>query len=219
VKILIQHAETHETVVICDDAYWGLVYEKGIQKESLFAQLSGAHENLLAVKLDGATKEDFAWGLRVGFITLGTKGMTREWAESLEKKIGGAIRSQISMACHPSQIAVLRSLESPSYQQEKQQNFEILCSRYQAVRHVLDKNKDRYQKYFSPIPFNSGYFMCVELIPSLEAGVLRQKLINDFSTGVIATENMLRIAFSCIQESDIETLFENIYAACEESIR
>jgi len=37
----------------------------------LFGKLANAHPNLLAIKLDGATKELFVWGLRCGFITYG----------------------------------------------------------------------------------------------------------------------------------------------------
>ena len=32
------------------------------------------HPNVLGIKLDGATKEDYVWGFRVGFITFGFKG-------------------------------------------------------------------------------------------------------------------------------------------------
>ena len=45
-------------VVVLDDAYFGLVYEKGIHEESLFAEFSDLDSNVLAVKLDGTTKED-----------------------------------------------------------------------------------------------------------------------------------------------------------------
>ena len=58
-------------VVLVDDAYFGLVYEAGVMRESLFALLCGLHPNLLAVKLDGPTKEDYVWGFRVGFLTYG----------------------------------------------------------------------------------------------------------------------------------------------------
>ena len=51
-------------VVVLDDAYFGLVYEKGVHGESLFAEFSDLSENVLAVKLDGTTKEDYVWGLR-----------------------------------------------------------------------------------------------------------------------------------------------------------
>ena len=55
-------------VVVLDDAYFGLFYEDSI-KESLFGLLADSHENILPVKIDGATKENYVWGLRVGFIT------------------------------------------------------------------------------------------------------------------------------------------------------
>ncbi len=59
-------------VAAFDDAYFGLFYGDEPIRESLFARLCSAHPRLMAVKLDGATKENFAWGLRVGFITYGT---------------------------------------------------------------------------------------------------------------------------------------------------
>jgi len=48
-------------VVITDDAYFGLFFHLGGMSltESLFGKLTGLHSNLLAVKLDGATKELF----------------------------------------------------------------------------------------------------------------------------------------------------------------
>jgi hypothetical protein len=63
-----------DIVVFVDDAYFGLVYEEGIIRESLFALLADAHERILAVKFDGPTKEDYVWGFRVGFVTFGIKG-------------------------------------------------------------------------------------------------------------------------------------------------
>ena len=39
------------------------LYEEGIEKESLFTYLCDLHENVLAIKIDGATKEDYVWGL------------------------------------------------------------------------------------------------------------------------------------------------------------
>ena len=59
-------------VAITDDAYFGLFYDDRAMKESIFTKLLDRHSNLMAVKLDGATKENYVWGLRVGFITYGT---------------------------------------------------------------------------------------------------------------------------------------------------
>ncbi|MBI5582628.1 MAG: aminotransferase class I/II-fold pyridoxal phosphate-dependent enzyme, partial [Deltaproteobacteria bacterium] len=61
-------------VVLVDDAYFGLVYEPGVITESLFSRLADLHERVLAVKLDGPTKEDYVWGFRIGFITYGSAG-------------------------------------------------------------------------------------------------------------------------------------------------
>ena len=56
---------------LVDDAYYGLFYED-VYTQSLFTALTNLQlKNLLPIRLDGATKEFFAWGLRVGFITFG----------------------------------------------------------------------------------------------------------------------------------------------------
>ena len=59
----------------CDDAYFGLFYPPGRRVHDRVAlrpvHWRGRHPNLLAVKLDGATKELFVWGLRCGFLTYG----------------------------------------------------------------------------------------------------------------------------------------------------
>src|SRR4030042_2623107 len=74
VEILGQAADKGKDIlVILDDSYFGLVYESGIYKESLFSKLAGLHERILTVKIDGATKEDYVWGFRIGFITYGSK--------------------------------------------------------------------------------------------------------------------------------------------------
>jgi hypothetical protein len=39
--------------------------------------LCDAHPNILAVKLDGPTKEDYVWGFRVGFLTFGIRDATQ----------------------------------------------------------------------------------------------------------------------------------------------
>jgi len=91
-NILLDSAEAgNEIVVLIDDAYFGLVYEFGIITESIFTKLANLHENILAVKVDGATKEDYVWGFRVGFITYGIKGGNARLYKCLEDKTAGAI--------------------------------------------------------------------------------------------------------------------------------
>jgi aspartate/methionine/tyrosine aminotransferase len=200
-------------VVICDDAYFGLVYEDGVYKESLFAKLATIHPNVVAVKADGATKEHFAWGFRVGFLTFGATGMDESGYRALEEKAAGAVRATVSNAPRPSQTLLLEALSDPSYDKEKAEKFGILKKRYEKVKEVL-KNGE-FQRYFSPLPFNSGYFMCVKLGTGLDAEKVRRALIENYGTGVIAFGNLLRIAYAGLPENRIEKLFDNIYRACE----
>ncbi|MGC9355298.1 MAG: aminotransferase class I/II-fold pyridoxal phosphate-dependent enzyme, partial [Mariniphaga sp.] len=104
VSIIGKAAEKgNKLVCITDDAYFGLVYEDGIARESIFAALANLHENVLVVKLDGATKEDYVWGFRVGFMTYAVKGGDAELYGALEAKTAGAIRGNISNAANISQ--------------------------------------------------------------------------------------------------------------------
>lgn len=213
--VLIDAAENDDVVVLIDDAYFGLNFEPECATESLFSKLAGAHKNLLPVKIDGITKEDYAWGLRVGFVTVGHPAMSPTLATAFEQKITGVIRSQISMPPHPSQMAALRAMQSPTYADEKLKNFELLHARYNRVREVLATHPE-WNEFFTPLPFNSGYFMCVRLANELDTEEVRQILLTKFETGVIATGDLLRVAFSCAPENQIEQIFENIAVACNQ---
>lgn len=204
----------NKIVAICDDAYFGLVYKKGIFKQSIFAKLADIHENVLAVKIDGATKEDYVWGLRVGFITYNNLKASEKTYSALEAKTAGAIRGNISNVSHLSQSLVLKAFESETYEKEKKEKYELMKSRFDEVMRVLENPK--FTEFFRPIPYNSGYFMCIKLNKNIDAEKVRQILLEKYSTGVISIENLLRIAFSSVAKSDIKKLFENIYSACKE---
>ena len=203
----------NKLVIFCDDAYFGLVFEEGIELQSIFTYLSTLHENVLAVKVDGATKEDYVWGFRVGFITYAIKGGNTALLTALADKTAGAIRGNISNSSNLSQSLLVTAWESQDYGNEKQQKYDIMKRRYQKVKEVLSDGK--YSKYFKAYPFNSGYFMCVQLVEGIPGEEIRQILLKDFDTGVISFGNILRMAFSAVAEGDIEELFENIYQACE----
>lgn len=209
-------AKGNNLAVIIDDAYFGLVYEKGIEKESIFTKLAGLHENVLAIKIDGATKEDYVWGFRVGFITYGIKNGTPELYSALESKTAGAVRGSISNACNLSQSILHKAFKSANYENEKSQKFDTLAGRYHKVKEVLENNESTYKNYFTPIPFNSGYFMCVKLRDGLNGEEIRQLLLNKYETGIINLANTFRIAFSSVSEDKIEDLFNNISNACAE---
>tara|TARA_Y100000031_G_scaffold154967_1_gene204279 strand:- start:134 stop:1423 length:1290 start_codon:yes stop_codon:yes gene_type:complete len=203
----------NKLLVICDDAYFGLVYKEGISKESIFAGLANLHPNILAIKIDGTSKEQFAWGLRIGFITFAAKGLTPNSYKVLEDKTAGAIRATLSNAPHLSQSLLLQTLASPNCEQEKQAAYNTLKERYKTVQQALSNQK--YRSTFQALPCNSGYFICVALL-NAEAEAVRTLLIKKFNTGVIAFGNLLRIAFSSLTKEEIPLLFENIYLACKE---
>jgi len=202
-----------KVVVMIDDAYFGLVYEKNVYTESIFTRLATLSENVLAVKLDGATKEDYVWGFRVGFITYGVKNGTAAVYEALENKTAGAVRGNISNISHLSQSLLQKVYASGNYDKNKEEKFNILYSRYRKIKQVLANPK--YNRYFSALPFNSGYFMCIELKDGLVAEEVRKILLEKYSTGVIVFGNLIRIAFSAVPEEKIGQLIENIHLACQ----
>jgi len=215
VAIVKKSAEAgNKIVAITDDAYFGLVYEEGIAQESIFAPLSQLHENVLAVKIDGATKEDYVWGFRVGFITYGIKGGDAALYSALESKTAGAIRGNISNAANISQSLLLAAFNSPEYAGQKAAKYAIMKKRYDAVKEALTEEK--YKEYFEAIPYNSGYFMCVQLAEGLVGDEVRQVLIDKYSIGLIALGNVLRVAYSAVAASDVKEMFEGIYMACKD---
>lgn len=215
-RLLESAKKGNELVVLIDDAYFGLVYRDGVYRESIFARLADLHENILAVKIDGATKEDYVWGFRVGFMTYACKGITDAVCNALEEKTGGTVRGNISNASHLGQSLVLAALKSPAYEKEKKSKYDLMKSRFDAVRQTLREHGEKYSVCFEALPHNSGYFMCVELNDSLNAEQVRQTLLEKYDTGLIAVGNMLRIAYSSVPASRIPDIFENIYRACLE---
>ncbi|MDA8440908.1 MAG: aminotransferase class I/II-fold pyridoxal phosphate-dependent enzyme [Peptococcaceae bacterium] len=192
-------------VVLSDDAYFGLFYEDSIQ-ESLFARLANIHPRVLAVKLDGATKEDFVWGFRVGFITFAAESQIV--LAALESKALGIMRGTISSGPHPSQTFVLHALQSPEFKTQRQAKCATIKRRANKVKQLLAKTK--YHTVWDYYPFNSGYFMCLKL-KRVNAEQLRLHLLVQYGVGVIALGNTdIRVAFSCVEEHELDELFELI---------
>jgi aspartate/methionine/tyrosine aminotransferase len=215
IYLLEQAEKGRRFVAVCDDAYWGLCYEKGTQKESLFSTLSKLHKNILAVKIDGCTKEFFMWGLRVGFISFGFKGMNDACAKALEKKTAAAIRANISNATHHSQEILVQLLASPKIYEEKKKKEVILRSRYEEVKEIV--YNERFKNIWQAYPFNAGYFMCLHLKNGVKAEELRVKLLDSYGTGIISlSDHDIRITFSCIEKEGLVKFFSNLASAIEE---
>ena len=206
----VAQSGTH-VVAACDDAYFGLFFDEETSKESLFAKLAGRHERLVAVKLDGATKEDYVWGLRVGFITYGMAADpadTDDLHQALEKKTAGCIRGNISNASHLGQTILLKAMADPAYHAQKQEKFSLLKQRATRIKTVLAD--PAYRAGFDVYPFNSGYFMCIRL-KDVNAEQLRLHLLDRYGVGLIAIgDRNIRVAFSCLEEADVKTLFDII---------
>ena len=198
-------------VVILDDAYFGLVYEEGVHCESLFAEFSDLHSNVLAVKLDGTTKEDYVWGIRVGFATFAFKGATPEQLKALEAKAAGNVRSSVSNISSIGQHLSIKAYEDPAYDAQKREKYEVLRKRYQKIRSIFAEHPE-YARRFEVMPFNSGYFMCVKPI-GVDAEKVRRQLIAKYSTGTIVLSGLIRIAFSAVPLEKLADVFGNVAAA------
>jgi aspartate/methionine/tyrosine aminotransferase len=210
-KLLTELADSTRIVALCDDAYFNLIYDDACFQESIFGLLANAHSNLLAVRLDGATKEQFAWGFRVGFITYGVGGDGDHESiyQALEKKTGGLIRGGVSNAPHPSQSLLLKAMQNPEIGAQQQEKRDILRARALRVHEVLKDPK--FADAFEPYPFNSGYFMCLEL-KNVDAEPLRVHLLDEYGLGTIATAKRdLRVAFSCLEIETLEEVYDTIY--------
>jgi aspartate/methionine/tyrosine aminotransferase len=221
VAALLRQAEAGtKLVVLVDDAYFGLFYHLGGRSmtESLFGMLANRHPNLLAVKLDGATKELFVWGLRCGFLCYapGRAEGAEAAAEVLDAKTRGAIRAGISNSSALSQLLVEKVLASSSFEAERKQKHEALRVRAEKCFEVA--NAPRFRESWETYPFNSGYFMCVK-VKQVPAEKVRVHLLEHYGTGLIAEgESDLRIAFSCLELEEIEPLFETLHRAIQELI-
>ncbi len=203
--------------VIADDAYFGLQYEDGSLRQSIFAMLADVHPNILAAKVDGATKEDFVWGFRGGYITYGCRGMDEHKYGALVKKLMGVIRSSISNATGPTQYILLKAMEKESFDIQKAQFMAILERRYHAVKKFLSVSAP--PAGLKVLPFNSGYFMCF-LCEGFSAEALRIRLLEVYAVGVISMqEKWLRVAFSTVEEADIPELYSIIFKAASEMPR
>ena len=200
-----------KVVVVLDDAYFGLVYEKGIHGESLFAEFATLDPNVLAVKLDGCTKEDYVWGLRVGFVSFAFKGATAEQLKALEAKAAGNVRSCVSNITSIGQNMALAALSDKDYAKQKREKYNVLKSRYATIRKILKKNP-AYADAFEVMPFNSGYFMCVKP-KGVDAEKVRRQLIDKYSTGTIVLSGLIRLAFSTVPSAKLPELFANVAAA------
>ncbi|MDA3949119.1 MAG: aminotransferase class I/II-fold pyridoxal phosphate-dependent enzyme [Spirochaeta sp.] len=212
---LVQLADSVPVTIITDDAYFGLFYDDNAYTQSLFTLMADAHPNILAVKVDGATKEDYVWGFRVGFVTVAFQGMTAEHSAAIEQKLTGAIRSMVSNSSVLSQSILLRAFAHPQYEQQKQAAFELLEGRFRTLQDILAaKEREGRAPQLQPLPCNSGYFMSFRC-NGLSAEALRVKLLESGVGTISVKDQFLRIAFAGVDREVLPELFEDVFTAAE----
>jgi aspartate/methionine/tyrosine aminotransferase len=195
-------------LAIVDDAYFGLQYEEGLLRESIFARLAWAHPGILAVKADGPTKEDYVWGFRLGFLTFASASLGAQGCEALVKKLMGLVRSSVSNSSAPGQHLILKSLDAPGSEEQKARNRGLLAARYARAKAALASAD--LPACLRPLPFNSGYFMSFEC-RGISAEELRKRLLDEKAIGTVSIQDRyLRVAFSSVEEKLIGELFAEI---------
>ncbi len=207
-------------VAIADDAYEGYVYTDDCLQYSIFAELAGKR-NVLAVKLDGVSKELLFYGARLACITFGVPESCASkkdlLAKELEEKVGAVIRASISNCNHPVQQLVRRSLESKMglLLAERQKVIDVLRRRWEVYNREMEK-ADR--SILHPLASNSGFFSSVDLV-SAKANDVADLLMKEFKVGVVPSEaggkHSLRIAFCSVEERDIPRLVTSVFEAAK----
>lgn len=209
-------SEGTAVLAIVDDAYFGLQYEEGLLRESIFARLADAHANILAVKADGPTKEDYVWGFRTGMLTFSTKADLSADAlyGALEKKAAAAIRSAVSNCSHPAQSVLVKAMADADFTGECRQKRDILEARALKVQELLQKPE--FAELWTPYPFNAGYFMCLKL-KGIDADAYRRHLLEKHGVGVIADgKHDIRVAFSAVDLDNLPALYQALADAARE---
>ncbi|HEX4964499.1 MAG TPA: aminotransferase class I/II-fold pyridoxal phosphate-dependent enzyme [Thermoanaerobaculia bacterium] len=215
VAALLAEAGRRPLVVLCDDAYAGLVFEPEIPRESLFWDLAGAHPNLTAVKIDGATKEFSFFGGRVGFLTFAVEPESAV-ARSLESKVKMLVRSAIGSPVSSSQVILLQALRQEEIAAEVEAVRALLQGRYEALKGALGKvNRD----LLTPLPFNSGCFALIDLPEKLglDSETVRKHLLAHHDTGLISiAPRYLRIAHCSVDAAALPELVRRLERAVGE---
>ncbi len=197
-------------LAVTDDAYFGLFYEPETNIQSLFARFADLHENILAAKIDGSTKEHLTWGFRTGFLTFGSKGLSDAQYDALINKLMGAVRSTTSNSSILAQNLILRALANPGLEEEKRRAFAVLKARYDRTKEILGKKRSR---AISALPFNSGYFMSFRVAGNAEE--LRKALLQEGIGTIALNEHCLRVAYSSVDADKLEDLYDSIFKAAE----
>jgi aspartate/methionine/tyrosine aminotransferase len=209
VESLVAEAGRRPLVVVCDDAYAGLVFEPETPRESLFWELAGAHPNLAAVKVDGATKEFSFFGGRVGFLTFALEPES-DAMRALEGKLAPLVRASVGAPVAASQGVLLQALRDEEVAHDIEIVRLLLQGRYRALKGALAEVDPG---LLTVLPFNSGCFALVEVPAALglDAETVRRHLLAHHDTGLISiAPRYLRIAHCSVDAAAIPELVRRL---------
>ncbi|MEE8525267.1 MAG: aminotransferase class I/II-fold pyridoxal phosphate-dependent enzyme [Thermoanaerobaculia bacterium] len=212
---LLEIADRRPLIAVCDDAYAGLVYEPEIPRHSFFWDIAGIHDQLLAVKVDGATKELSFFGGRVGFLTFGLD-LGEEAADALENKLKSLVRSTLGSPVAASQMIVLQALRDGRAHREVAEIRRIAGERYRALKPALEALDPALLR---PLPFNAGFFALIELPEELgvTADEVRRHLLANHDTGIVAVgSRYLRLATCSVAAAALPELVARVVRGVEE---
>ena len=201
-----------ELVAVIDDAYFGLFHEETIYPYSLFSLLAHAHENILAIKCDAATKEALVWGFRIGFITYAAKGLKEAHYDALVQKTMGVIRSSVSSCSRIGQSLLLAAMQQAQYREDITHVTTEMTRRYRVVQEAIKQQKST--PVLQPLPFNSGYFCAFRCKGNAED--LRRDLLEKHRIGTVALGgDLLRVAYASVDAELLPAVIERVYRSAK----
>jgi len=213
VASLLAAADERPLMVLCDDAYAGLVYDDAVPRASLFWQLAGRHPQLTAVKIDGVTKELAFFGGRVGFLTFPFAPDSAP-AAALESKVKFLLRATVGSPVSVTQALVAQALASPTLEEEIEAVRRLLAERVAVLAEALAGCDPALLR---PLPFNSGCFALVELPAAADGGAgldpetLRRHLLAHHDVGLVSVRpRYLRIAHCSVDAADLPELVRRL---------
>lgn len=207
------------TAIFLDDAYEGCVYENSVLEHSMFPYLVGLNENVIALKVDGVSKRYFAYGARLGLVTVGFgEEISEDENAQVRELIAKATRTNTSSSPKGIQIALGNILnddkKNQKIQDEKKRNIGILESRYKLMKELIS---EKTSSILQPANFNSGFFGYFLIKSQQKASEISKKLL-DKGLGTVPFENQenglngVRVAFCSISNENIKKAVDIIYS-------
>ena len=207
------------TTIFLDDAYEGCAYEDSVIEHSLFPHLIGLNEDVITIKVDGVSKRYFAYGARLGLVTVGFgEEVSDEEKIKTRELMAKATRTNTSSAPKGIQVAMSNVLNDPEknkqIHKEKTRNTSILENRYNHMKKLVGEKES---SILQPVGFNSGFFGYFQIKSKQQASEISHKLLEK-GLGTVPFENAknglngVRVAFCSISEKNIEKAVNILYS-------